>query len=147
MIRPTETELRRAAAAAWGDRPEPTGRPRMRLVGWRRLRRGSLVGFADVELPAFGLRFCGCSVFEKNGRRWATLPGRPQVKDGQLIRDDAGKLVYEPSAIWLDTRLGEAFSGRVCELVAGADPSAFEQVLDLEPASEKPQRRLPGAPP
>ena len=68
-------------------------------------------------------------------KRWATLPSRPQLKDGQLARDGGGKPLYEPTAAWIDVRLGAAFGARVCQLVAGADPGAFTPPLDLEPAT------------
>jgi hypothetical protein len=42
-------------------------------------------------------------------RRWATLPSRPQVKDGQLARDVNGKPLYEPSAAWVRSAIAVSF--------------------------------------
>ena len=53
--RPTAGELRAGEAAAWGP-PPAAARPRMRLVAWKPLRKGSLRGFATVELQPIGLR-------------------------------------------------------------------------------------------
>jgi hypothetical protein len=67
-VRPrTKSELRRAEGATWGPRPgaQPANRaerPRMRLVGWKPLVKGTLRGFANVELP-IGLRLIDCPIF------------------------------------------------------------------------------------
>jgi hypothetical protein len=53
---PTETQLSRAESAAWGamldaNPARAAERPRMRLVSWKLMAKGSLCGFATVELP------------------------------------------------------------------------------------------------
>ena len=115
----------------------------MRLVAWQRLRRGRLVGYADIEMP-FGRRFFGCGVFQKqNGECWGTPPSRPQVRDGHLARRDCdGKVAYEPTAEWVTPRLRTAFSRRLVELVQAVDPDAFTVQLDLE-AVREPSLQLP----
>ncbi len=38
--------------------------------------KGALLGFADFRLPKMGIEIFGCSVHQKNGRRWVNLPSR-----------------------------------------------------------------------
>ena len=61
---PTETQLRRAESAAWGaldaNPARAAERPRMRLVSWKPMAKGSLCGFATVELP-IGLKLIDSS--------------------------------------------------------------------------------------
>jgi hypothetical protein len=45
----------------------------------RKLSKGSLRGFFDLELPS-GIKLNGCQLFEKDGRRWIGLPSKEWVK-------------------------------------------------------------------
>jgi hypothetical protein len=100
---------------------------RLRLLTGKVLRRGSLVGFATVELPVVGLVIHDCPVHETAGKRWAALPGRPQIEDGRHRLDPAtGKPAYSVILSWRDSRLREAFSQRVVEAFAAAHPEAFD---------------------
>jgi hypothetical protein len=48
----------------------------------RKLSKGALRGFFDVELPS-GLKLNGCTLLEKDGKRWIGLPSREwQKPDG-----------------------------------------------------------------
>lgn len=38
--------------------------------------KGSLVGIADLFVPQFGMDIYGCSVFQKDGRKWLTFPSK-----------------------------------------------------------------------
>jgi hypothetical protein len=123
--RPTAGELRAGQAAAWGP-PPAAARPRMRLVAWRPLRKGSLRGFASVALP-IGLTIRDCPVLTGPKGPWATLPGKPQVdKDGQPKRDVNGKLAYAALVEWEGRELPDRFSAAVVDLVRAAHPGAFD---------------------
>jgi hypothetical protein len=76
----TETELRRAASAAWGPRPATTGtaRPKMRFVSWEPLVKGSLSGFAVIELPN-GLLIHDVPLLYSHSKAWTALPAKPQI--------------------------------------------------------------------
>ena len=52
--------------------------------------KGSLLGFADLFVPAFGLEIYGCSVFQKDGRKWISFPSR------ETGVDESGKKKYWP---------------------------------------------------
>ena len=100
-------------------------RPGLRLVSFKAVRKGALIGFATVQLP-IGLTIIDCPVCETNGKAWATPPGRPQLdRNGQPIRDERGRQTYGQILEWRDRRLREAFSDRIVELVRGQHPDAF----------------------
>lgn len=104
---------------------DPVARPGLRLVSFKPMRKGALIGFATVELP-IGLKIIDCPVCETRGKTWATPPGRPQLdKNGQPIRDERGRQAYSQILEWRDRRLREAFSDRIVELVRGQHPDAF----------------------
>jgi hypothetical protein len=45
----------------------------------RKLSKGALRGFFDVELPS-GLKLNGCTVLEKGGKKWIGLPSKEWTK-------------------------------------------------------------------
>lgn len=100
-------------------------RKRMQLLKWTGQRKGTLRGFADIELPS-GLKIYGCPVHVAgNGRTWAGLPGRPQIdRDDRLIRQD-GRAQYTRILEWNTRELGNGFSDAVIELVRVHHPDAF----------------------
>jgi hypothetical protein len=54
---PAPAVARRAAAATWGNPVPPRAEwPRMRLVPWKALVKGTLRGFANVELLPIELK-------------------------------------------------------------------------------------------
>ena len=53
-------------------------RPKMRLVLWKPIAKGSLRGFVTVELP-IGLKLIDCAVFVATKGAWASLPAKPQL--------------------------------------------------------------------
>jgi hypothetical protein len=97
----------------------------MRLVKWTRQRKGTLRGFADIELP-IRLRFFGCPLHVAgSGRAWGSLGGKPQIgRDGQVIKID-GKTQYAPVAEWATSELRDAFSAALVELVRAHDAAAL----------------------
>lgn len=97
----------------------------MRLVRWSPLRKGTLRGFATIELP-IGLEIVDCPVLAQNGTAWATLPGKPQIDtDGRQRRGADGKPMWSAVLSWRRRELREAFSSRVVELVRDAYPEAL----------------------
>jgi hypothetical protein len=45
----------------------------------RKLNKGALIGFFDVALPS-GMKLNGCTLLEKEGKRWIGLPSREWIK-------------------------------------------------------------------
>jgi hypothetical protein len=107
----------------------PLYRPRLtvKVEDCRPWRSNTLVAFCAVLIPELRLRIINLTVHESHGRRWATLPGKPQLdKDGAARRDDRGKVQYTPVVQFLVRDTGDAFSERVIEAVLKAYPRAFD---------------------
>lgn len=52
-------------------------------IKFKQFEKGSLKGFADFRFPEKGIEIYGCSVHEKDGRKWVNLPSREFEKDGE----------------------------------------------------------------
>jgi hypothetical protein len=124
---PSAAELRRGEAAAWGDPIPPVAeRPRMKLVGWKPIRKGNLVGFATVEL-SIGLKLIDCPVFVGSNGAWAGLPAKARVdKDGRQRPDANGKRAFEPALAWRNRDLSDRFSAALVELIRRESPGVLE---------------------
>jgi hypothetical protein len=123
---PTPDQLRHGEAL-WGSRPqaEPS-RPKMRLVDFKRVVKGSLRGFATIALP-IGLTIYDIPVLVSHNKAWASLPSKAQIdKEGRQKRDPNGKPAYALVLQWRDRSLSERFSNAVIELVRDADPDALD---------------------
>jgi hypothetical protein len=49
------------------------------IKNFKRFEKNTLRGFFDVELPS-GMILCGCSLHEKEGKRWIGLPAKQYSK-------------------------------------------------------------------
>jgi hypothetical protein len=97
----------------------------MRLVAWKPMQKGDLIGFATVELPIC-LKLIDCPVLIGPRGRWASLPSKPQIdRDGRQKTDTNGRAVYAPVLEWRDRGLADRFSAAVVELVLQAHPEAL----------------------
>jgi hypothetical protein len=61
-----------------------------------------------------------------NGVAWALPPSKAMVRDGALMRDDAGKIRYAPVVEWGSRDLQDEFSRRVVALVRAKYPDALD---------------------
>lgn len=101
-------------------------RPRMRLVRFKSLVKGSLRGFATVEL-SIGLTIEDCPVLIGRAGAWATLPGRPVLdRDGRQVRAD-GRVQFAAILKWRDRELQNRFSAAVVELIRAHNPAALDE--------------------
>ena len=57
----------------------------MEILNYKSIGKGCLVGKFDIEIPQWGeMKICECTVFEKDGKRWISLPGKQyESKEGQ----------------------------------------------------------------
>ena len=83
----------------------------LRCIDWRPCERGTLRGFADLFLPSLHLEIRDIAIHEKNGKRWAQLPARPQLgRNRELVRDPSGKVQYATILKFSDRPTADAFS-------------------------------------
>ena len=92
---------------------------------WRAMRRNTLQGFAAIRIDELRLIVHDVAVHEKEGRRWAQLPAKPQVRDGALVIGDGGKPQYFPVLEFADRATRDAFSKAVCAAILAHEPRAF----------------------
>jgi len=91
------------------------------LLEWKPLARNSLRGFATVRLGK-ALKIADISVHCANGKRWASLPSKPQINGETVQKDDRGKIKYIPIVQWLDRESADRFSNAVIEAVEAQHP-------------------------
>jgi hypothetical protein len=97
-------------------------------TAWRAYRRNTLYGFADIKIAALRLTIRDITVHQQSGSRWAQLPAKPQLRNGQLHRDEAGKLVYATLLEFDSREVRDAFSRAVVEALLDLAPEAFADV-------------------
>jgi hypothetical protein len=97
---------------------------------WRSLRRNTLLGFATIKIQELHLLIRDVAIHEKDGRRWAQPPARPQIKDGALVTDAAGKLQYFPIMEFDGRGVRDAFSSAVCAAILAHEPRAFSAAVE-----------------
>jgi len=96
----------------------------MKVVSFKPLERGSLLGFADLAMDS-GLVLLGCSYHAANGKRWCSPPSRPQLDAERkpMIGDD-GKIIYAPMVDFAEKRLryrwSDAAVAAIDEYLAGS---------------------------
>jgi hypothetical protein len=103
---------------------------------WRPLRKNSLLGFATVRIDGVRLTIKDIAIHEKNGRRWAALPARPQLADGKVVMEN-GKPQYFSLMTFDDRTTADAFSDAVIAAVLAHEPRAF---ADGAERPQSPQR-------
>jgi hypothetical protein len=88
----------------------------------------TLFGFATIVVPELHLRICDVAVHEKSGKRWASLPSKPQIdRSGTVRRGDNGKPLYVPVIEFVDKLTRDAFSARVIAALLEFAPAAFDE--------------------
>jgi hypothetical protein len=80
---------------------------------FKRIAKGNLLGLADVELAGI-LLIHQCPILRAGDRIFVALPQRPKTgRDDKLVRDHAGKVVYESLYEWTDRAASDAFTESV----------------------------------
>jgi hypothetical protein len=83
--------------------------------------------FATVAIDDLKLVIRDVAIHQKDGARWASLPARPQVRDGELVKDpDTGKIAYVAVLEFTDLAVRDAFSMAVIRAVLEREPTAFD---------------------
>ena len=65
---------------------------------WREVVKNSLQGFCVLTLSPSGIVLRDCALHERDGKRWISLPSRPQLySEGRHRKDPAtGKALWLP---------------------------------------------------
>jgi hypothetical protein len=100
------------------------------------LKRNTLVGFAEVHLVELDLTFRDVAIHTKNGREWAQPPARPQIRDGVIIKDEAGKIAYYPICEFGSREARDRFSAAVIAAILANDDG--KRALGQSRAQDKP---------
>jgi hypothetical protein len=87
--------------------------------------KNTLRGFATIKIPDLHLRVKDVSIHVKNDSQWASLPSKPQIKDGKTVTKD-GKGQYVNILEFTDRTTGDAFSRAVVDAVLKLNPHALE---------------------
>ena len=94
--------------------------------GFHPLCRNTLRGFCEIHIAELRLTIRDIAIHEKSRARWAQLPAKPQMRDGELVHDSNGKVQYF-HLMSFDTRaVSDAFSAAVIRALLEFAPAAFE---------------------
>ena len=100
----------------------------VQVEAFKPLKSNTLHGFCDVRIVEMRLLVRDISVHQKNGKRWASLPAKPQInREGTVRRDDRGKVACTPILEFSDRETREAFSARVISALLEFAPAAFDE--------------------
>ena len=92
---------------------------------WRPMRKGSLLGFAKIELPS-GMIISDVTILNGERGPWASPPSKPMVgKDGTVLTDDNGKVRYSPIIEFASKEVRNRFSAAVVDGLRAAHPEAI----------------------
>ena len=91
--------------------------------------RNTLVGFAVVNIVELKLTIKDVAIHQKDGSRWAQLPAKPQIKDGAVVKDDAGKQQWISIMEFSSREVRDAFSAATIAAVLECTATAFEATV------------------
>ena len=93
----------------------------MKCVNWKPLARGSLVGFADLQMDS-GLVLLGCTLHAANGRRWVNPPSRPMLDADRKPIVEGGKVQYSAVVDFTDKKIRYRWSDEAVKAIEAAFP-------------------------
>ena len=83
----------------------------IKCLEWRDCERGTLQGFAKLEITKWKLLIDGVAIHTKKGRSWASLPSRPQIgSDKRQIIGADGKAAYSRFLSFTSREVADQFS-------------------------------------
>jgi hypothetical protein len=83
--------------------------------------RNTLLGFAEINITDLGMTMRDVAIHTKNGSTWASPPSKPQIKDGAVVKDDAGKIQYLAIIEFGSREARDKFSAAVISAVCATD--------------------------
>jgi len=103
-----------------------------KIKNWKPYQKNTLRGFFDLQIGPLLIK--GFTYHQKNGKAWVGFPARPELKDGQPVRDDDGKVKHYPVVAVDKDKLGD-FQDWVRKQIA--------PLLDTSPQPEQRQDDIP----
>jgi hypothetical protein len=85
------------------------------------LERNTLRGFAEISIPDWDLTIRDVAIHLKNASMWAQPPSRPQIRDGAVVKDQAGKIQYTAVFDFASREARNRFSAGVIEAVLASE--------------------------
>ena len=98
----------------------------IRCLTFRPLHRNTLVGFATIKIVELEMEIYDVAIHQKNRSKWTQLPAKAQIKDGELVKDQRGKIQYWRVLDFTSAQVRDAFSRAVIDAVLRTFPNAFE---------------------
>jgi hypothetical protein len=86
------------------------------ILKLRRIDKGALIAFCDIEIPAWGIILHDCKWFGKDGREWIGLPSTSYVN-----RED--KTIYKDLMEFTDRQKGDRFQQAALAAIRSYRPS------------------------
>src|SRR5215468_2152075 len=90
------------------------------------LYRNTVRGFAEIRINELRLVIRDIAIHEKGSARWCQLPAKAQIRDGELVHDEHGKIQYFHLMSFDNRAVSDAFSAAVIRSLLEFAPSAFE---------------------
>ena len=95
------------------------------IKNFKPMSRNSLRGFVTVDLPEIGLAINDISVFENDKGVWISLPSKARIKDGQVIKDQEDKIIYDEIISFSSSDVRKVWSDIIIDKVKKAYPESF----------------------
>jgi hypothetical protein len=99
--------------------------------------RDTLKGFCEINIVDWNMSIKDIAIHAKGGSTWAQPPAKPQVKDGIVVKDDAGKIQYVPIIEFGSREARDQFSNLVIAAVRSTDDG--RRVLGAGAPQTKPE--------
>lgn len=97
----------------------------IKVLDWRELHKGALLGFAKVQLPS-GMILSDVTILAGSSGPWASPPSKPMIgRDGAVMKDDKGKVRYSPIIEFASKEIRDKWSGAVIDAMRAARPEVF----------------------
>lgn len=80
-------------------------------TAFKQVNKGVLVGFANIFVPKWGVEIYSISLFEKNGKRWISMPSR-EYED----KND-GEKKYMPYIRFKEKSHGDLFASKAMDAI------------------------------
>ena len=99
--------------------------PDLKILDWRPMPKGALVGFTKVEFPS-GMIITDICILSGDKGTWASPPSKPMIdRDGHVLRDDKGKIRYQTIIEFSSKEILNKWSNAVIDALRAGHPEAF----------------------